>query len=383
VQLLDRPPVAHAHPIRGADDDVLLDGEVLDQDVEHAAGHGRVDFEQRQRAVAQLLQALVDGLEQVVGFILLDHHVGVADDAEEMRAADLRAREQLLDVVLDDIFEEGEGQPALRGDVLRHRHEAREHVRHFDARELGAAAMLHDHREVLAQVRDVGERVARIEGERGQHREDVGAEEAGEVLVDRRREVGDVEEVHAFGGEQRPQRVVPAARQAAHHRQRPAADGHQLLLGVQPVGREILDAGAVLLEQRRQPHHEELVQVGRRDAEELDPLQQRVGGVPGLGQHALVELEPGQLAIQVERGIREVGRIDAAPVGWLDDGRELLPAAPRPALAGDRIGRTDVRDTRIVRGRGVGVSVVHRVRTVADPYDGSVSYRTIAPVTLS
>ena len=114
VQLLDRAPVAEAHAIRGADHDVLFDGEVLDQDVEDAARHRRVDLEQRQRAVAQLLQPLVDGLEQVVGLVLLDHHVGVADDAEEVRAAHLRAGEQLVDVVLDDVFEEGERQAALR-----------------------------------------------------------------------------------------------------------------------------------------------------------------------------------------------------------------------------------------------------------------------------
>ncbi len=59
-----------------------------------------------------------------------------------------------------------------------------------------------------------------------------------------------------------------------------------------PSGEQVLDAGAVLLEQRRQPHHEELVEVGADDAEELDPLEQRVRGVPGLRQHALVELEP-------------------------------------------------------------------------------------------
>ena len=62
------------------------------------ARHVGFDLQQRQRAVAQLLQAAVDGLEQVVGLVLLDHHVGVADDAEQVRAFDLRAGEQLLDV---------------------------------------------------------------------------------------------------------------------------------------------------------------------------------------------------------------------------------------------------------------------------------------------
>ena len=98
VQLRERVPVAEPHPLGGAHDDVLVDLEVLDQDVQHAPRHVGFDLQQRQRAVAQLLQAAVDRLEQVVGLVLLDHHVGVADDAEQVRAFDLRAGEQLLDV---------------------------------------------------------------------------------------------------------------------------------------------------------------------------------------------------------------------------------------------------------------------------------------------
>jgi hypothetical protein len=378
VQLLDGPPVAEAHAIGGADHDVLFDGEVLDQDVEDPPRHGRVDFEQRQRAVAQLLQPLVHRLEQVVGFVLLDHHVGVADDAEQVGAAHLGAGEQLVDVVLDDVFEEREGEAALGRDVLRHRHEARQHVGHLDARELGASAMLDHHCKVLAQVRDVRERMAGVERQRRQDGEDVGAEEVRQILVDRRREVGDVEEVNALGGQQRTQRLVPASRQAAHHRQRTAADGHQLLLGVQAVGREVLDAGAVLLQQRREPDHEELVEVRPADPQELNALEQRVGAVPRLGEHALVELEPGELAVEVQRRVRQVGRVDAAPVGRLDDRRGLPAAAPRASLPGHALGRAgDVGDARVV-GERVGVSIVHERANLTRPYDDPVSWRRIA-----
>ena len=74
--------------------------------LQHALRHVGFDLQQRQRAVAQLLEAAVDGFEQVVGLVLLDHHVGVADDAEQVRAFDLRAGEQLLDVAADDVLEE-------------------------------------------------------------------------------------------------------------------------------------------------------------------------------------------------------------------------------------------------------------------------------------
>src|SRR4051794_41456509 len=45
------------------------------------------------------------------------------------------------------------------------------------------------------------------------------------------------------------------------------------------------------------PDHVEFVEVARRDRQEAQPLQQRVPLVLGLRQDALVEGEPGQLAI--------------------------------------------------------------------------------------
>ena len=73
----------------------------------------------------QLAQALVDRFEQVVGFVLLDHHVGVADDAEDVRALDGGAWKQRLDVGADDVFDEGEGD-AVAGERRRQRDEARQ-----------------------------------------------------------------------------------------------------------------------------------------------------------------------------------------------------------------------------------------------------------------
>ena len=74
----------------------------------------------------------------------------------------------------DDVLEEDErgagcAAPARRASC----DEARQHARHLDARELGAAAVAHAHREVHAEVRDVGERMAGIEGQRREDREDV------------------------------------------------------------------------------------------------------------------------------------------------------------------------------------------------------------------
>ena len=129
-------PVAEPEAVRRAENDVVGDLEVLGEDVEDARRHVGVDLQQRDRAVAQLLQAAVDGLEQVVGLVLLDLEVGVADDAEQVRALHLRAREELLHVGADDVFEEDEGLPVARRATLRQLDEPRQHVRHLHAREL-------------------------------------------------------------------------------------------------------------------------------------------------------------------------------------------------------------------------------------------------------
>ena len=93
VQLRQRAPVAVAHPPVGPGHDVLFDLEVLDQDVEDARRHGRFDEELREIAVAQFLQGAIDRFEQVVGLVLLNHHVGVADDPEQVRFAHPRPPE--------------------------------------------------------------------------------------------------------------------------------------------------------------------------------------------------------------------------------------------------------------------------------------------------
>ena len=97
-----------------------------------------------------------------------------------------------------------------------------------------------------------------------------------------------------------PQRVGPAPRLLVEHLPRPRAHQRELLLGRQAVGRDVLAVGPHLLLQDRDPNHEELVEVGADDGEELDAFEQRVTAVAGLVEHPLVEREPAELAIQIE-----------------------------------------------------------------------------------
>ena len=67
--------------------------------------------------------------------------------------------------------------------------------------------------------------------------------------------------------------------------------GHSVLAGLG-------HARAHLLAQARIAHHVELIEIARRDRQEPETLQQRMGRVVGLVQNTLVELKPGKLPVQ-------------------------------------------------------------------------------------
>ena len=73
-----------------------------------------------------------------------------------------------------------------------------------------------------------------------------------------------------------------------------------------------MHAGADLLLEAADPLHEELVEIGVHDRQELDPLEQRGARILGLVQDTSIEAEPGQLAIEVERRAPEIDRLLAA-----------------------------------------------------------------------
>ena len=207
-----------------------------------------------------------------------------------------------------------------------------------------------------------GKRVARVEGQRRQHREDVVLEILREPRVDRRRVLGGLEEVDAFGRQQRPQRLAPARRLIVDLRQRAAADRRQLLIGGLAVDRHLFDAGAELLQDGRDAHHEELVEIGAGDGEELDALEQRMRGVLRLRQHALVERQPAQLSIDIQRRAAEVVGVEIRPV-LLDRRRR------RDGLGGPAFARASAHGG--CRGRHRLISLPYGVRDeIGDVTDG-------------
>ena len=119
-----------------------------------------------------------------------------------------------------------------------------------------------------------------------------------------------LEEPDAVFRQRRPKPIVPAGGLLPQHLRRPLAHGVELLADRQTIDRHRFQTGAALLEQRGDANHEELVQIGADDGQELHAFQQRMVTVERLVENTLVEGQPAQLAVAVETRIAEVdGRI--------------------------------------------------------------------------
>ena len=195
-----------------------------------------------------------------------------------------------------------------------------------------------------------------IDGERGEHREDLGEEvlrQPGALVVGQIAPAQDPDALHLQLGADLVEED-PSVRFGDGLAAR--RDAGQLFARGQPVGAADGEAGLVAALQPGHSHHVELVEVGREDREELGPLQQGLAGVLGQRQHAGVEVEPGQLAVEVAVvGQLGAGRGGARGAG--SPGRRRRRQASRARRAPDgrrRAGRASRRRVgRLRPGRRV------------------------------
>ena len=83
----------------------------------------------------------------------------------------------------------------------------------------------------------------------------------------------------------------------------------QLLGDGEPVGAGLIRAELDALLEAGDADFEELVEVVRRDAQELQPLEQRYFLIQCLREYPLVEFEQRKLAIDVVLGGTEIGQV--------------------------------------------------------------------------
>ena len=244
-------------------------------------------------ALAQQLGHVVEEVGIVLVELLLVHaDVGVAGDGDDRLLLDGVDLERLFHVRGDD---------RLRAHELRRRagqHQDRRHdLGNVDDADHRLAVLRQQRRGVERLVLQVRKRVAAVDDLRRQQRADVfliiivhiGALAVGERFV------GDLAD--AVDGQFAHQLAVDLVAPRDHRAHR-LVDARELLRRRQPalvvhiVGRE-----HVQVHEAAHADHEKLVQIAGKDGDKAQPLDQRHGGVRRLGEHALVELQPAQLAV--------------------------------------------------------------------------------------
>jgi hypothetical protein len=261
------------------------------------------DLEAHGRAETAAQQLLFERLQQVFGVVLFNLNVLVAGDAERVVLQDLHAGEQLIQVNGDDFFQRDEP-----GHAAGHRtgaravdgNEAGQLVRNLDAgEELFVTDRVADHHgQVQGQPRDIGERVGRIHRERSQDGEDFFREHRTELVLGLVIKLVPVHQVDVLIRQGRPDLFGVDPRMALRQAVRGVADLIQHLHGAEAGRGGDGQPGGDTAFQPGHPDHEEFVQVGGKDGEEADPLQEVEVGILGQFQHAGVEGQPAQFAVQ-------------------------------------------------------------------------------------
>ncbi len=257
-------------------------------------------------AAAALQRRLVEGDE--IFRLLLDLDVAVTQHAEGALALRHEAREQPVEIHDDDGFEPHEADRlrrlALRGRIVgRQADEAGDLVgqRHDGVHGGAVTLTLELDADGDAAVLDERERVRGIDGDRGQDRQILGHELAVEPHALHLGQIRRLDDVDALPGQQTLQ-LHPVLLLVADEHAREAVDLGELLAGGEPVLALLRHARRDLPIEACCTDHVELVEVGRGDRQEAQPLEQRVVHVRGFFQYAAIELEPRQLAVDEAGG---------------------------------------------------------------------------------
>ncbi|MCY1341494.1 hypothetical protein D9M69_274450 [compost metagenome] len=289
----------------------VVEAELLEQVVGQVRRAGIHHFQAHRVAVAPREQLAAQCAGQVLDVLGVHREVGVAGQAELVAALHLHPGEQVVGVGVDHRGKE-HIVVALAANVFRQADDPRQRTRRRDDRQAGVAAEgVHsfqlDH-EVEALVHQQRERVGRVEADGGDDRRDLVAEEAPHPGLDLRRPVAAADEAHVVLGQLRQQDVVEDAVLAADLHVHLLADPRQRLVRQQAVGTGLFAGEGDLLLQPGDADLEELVEVAGEDQQELQAFQQRVGLIQRLFQHADVELQLREFAMNVEGAVIDVDR---------------------------------------------------------------------------
>ena len=133
----------------------------------------RLHFEPDRIAAARSPQFLLDAAQEVVGFFLVDVEIAVSGDAKSVRAIEDQAGKEIGDVMFDERREINVVPRLVFAFAARHQNQARQDARHLHdgVEQLAAAFAPGAHQQIVALVQELRKRMARIDRQRREHRE--------------------------------------------------------------------------------------------------------------------------------------------------------------------------------------------------------------------
>ena len=262
-----------------------------------------LDLEAHDLAEAAAAQLVLDGLQQVVGLVG-DGEVGVARDPEDRRVDDLHAREQRVEVGGDDAPRAGRTSA-----VVASAHEARQHLlRHLHAREDLRAPVTG-----RAPARRATARGWRCRGTAGRGRPPAASARgrSGAGSARRARSRSSVEtsssatiRMPCSASAGRRSSLQAAAWRSQCSRHDPRGSRRVVCFGVRPSCRGVSMPASTWSCRPATRTMKNSSRLDAKIAENFSALEQRHAVVLGELEDALVEVEPGQLAVEVELGVR-------------------------------------------------------------------------------
>ena len=297
-------PVIHDHlrEVGDAEQPVHLEDraeirvQLIRHQLQHVGGHARIHRKPDRAAAAAALQRGFIGPHEVFG-LLLEFHIGVADQAEQAGLDGHEAWEQAVQEQPDQVFQHHEADRRIpsRGPVARGQADEALDLRRQRQQGAHRAPILLPHQlqhHAESEVRDEGKGMRRIDRERREHGEDAVHEPALEPgAIGRRQRVRLAQ--HEACLFQQAAYLVPGLLLAHDQLPRLGMDRRQRARGRETVGRQGGDAGPFLADQTRDADRIEFVEVGGRDRDEAKTFQQRMARIGRFLQHAGVEGEPG------------------------------------------------------------------------------------------
>ena len=196
------------------------------------------------------------------------------------------------------------------GEPVADREEAAEELlRHLHPRGhlLVLLRVAEQHRDAEREVGDVGEGPAAADHQRSERREHLTLEESLDLLSLLGAGVAERDHPDSVLGEAWAKIVREAAPQPLTQLRHPVANPVDHLARRHPVRSPRVDLALDRLLEPGDSDHEELVEVVLVDRGELEPLQQREARILGQLKDTIIEVEPGELAVEVEGAVGELG----------------------------------------------------------------------------